>query len=142
MTTAVPNEGVPAAGWNQPVPPQQAYPQAPQPHQQPQPAQPYPQQAHPQQPWQPPAPPRPAASGSVLRRWPAWAQNTALAVGAVAVLVVVFFAGYFTAHAVDGGQRGGFGTTQDFGPRQFGGNGGNGGFGGGTGGSLQQGDGS
>jgi hypothetical protein len=66
----------------------------------------------------------------VLHRWPAWAQNTALAVGAVAVLVVVFFAGYFTAHAVDARPAGTV-TNQDFGPRQFGGNGfGGNGFGG------------
>jgi uncharacterized membrane protein YgcG len=111
------------------------------------PQQPYPapqQQAY----WQaPPAagPAKPPAEGSWLRRWPAWAQNTALAVGAVAVLVVVFFGGFFTGHVTSDGVPGG-GTNQDFSPRQFGnGNGfggqgqgqsGNGnGFGGGSSGS-------
>lgn len=82
-----------------------------------------------------PAPaPRQRADGSVLRHWPVWAQNTALAVGAVAVLLVVFFAGFFTANAVDG-PRGGIGTNQNTGPG-FGGQSGDGsgnGFGGGTG---------
>ena len=64
----------------------------------------------------------------MLRRWPTWAQNTALIVGAVAVLLVVFFAGFFTGHATDH-TRGGFGTNQNFDPRQFGGQGGQGGFG-------------
>lgn len=63
-----------------------------------------------------------ASHPSVLHRWPTWAQNTALAVGAVAVIVIIFFAGYFTANAVDRAQ-GGFGTGQNFTPRQFGGNG-------------------
>ena len=84
---------------------------------------------------------------SVLHRWPSWAQNTALAVGAVAVLVIVFFAGYFTAHAVSGGARAGFGTNQNFTPRQFGGNGGFGGqsgngFGGQSGSGTGSGNGS
>lgn len=97
----------------------------------------------PGQPWQP-APPaqhytptvdpyaqpaQPAPHGSFLRRWPTWAQNTALIVGAVAVLVVVFFAGFFTANAVDSG-RPGIGTGQDFNPGQFGNGFGGNGFGG------------
>lgn len=97
---------------------------APNPSQSWQPAQHYGEQPAPAYaPQQPYAPPANASHGSVLHRWPAWAQNTALAVGAVAILVIVFFAGYFTAHAVDGGPRGGFGTGQGFTPRQFGGNG-------------------
>jgi uncharacterized membrane protein YgcG len=129
MTTADPNAGVPAAGWpQQPVAPQHPAPQQAQPPYQPQ------QQPH----WQQPTAPAPAATGSILRRWPVWAQNTAIVVGAVAVLAIVFFAGFFTAHATDGGQRGGFGTNQNFDPRQFGqnggtGNGGSGGFGSGSG---------
>ena len=101
MSTAAPNPGQP---WQQ----------APQY----QPQQPVPGYA---QPAYPPAPAR-TSNPSVLHRWPTWAQNTALAVGAVAVLVIVFFAGYFTANAVDHA-RGGFGTGQNFTPRQFGGNG-------------------
>ncbi|WP_426623312.1 hypothetical protein ACPPVW_11785 [Leifsonia sp. McL0607] len=108
MSTTAPNPG---QSW-QPAP---QYPQQPQYAQAPQP------QYAPQS--SATRPTKPAATGSVLRRWPAWAQNTALAVGAVAILVVVFFAGYFTAHAVDGGTRPGFGTNQNFTPRQFGGNG-------------------
>ncbi len=115
MSTTAPNPGQP---W-QPAP------------QQPAPAygQPAPQYA-PQPPYvpQPPAAntgpaaqPKPS-NRSILHRWPTWAQNTALAIGAVAVLVVVFFAGYFAANAIDGG-RTGFGTGQNFTPRQFGGNG-------------------
>lgn len=98
------------------------------PYQQPTYAQP------PQGAWQQPQPSpqhHPAARpehGSMLRRWPTWAQNTALIVGAVAVLVVVFFAGFFTGHATND-TRGGFGTNQNFDPRQFGGQGGQGGFG-------------
>ena len=107
MSTTVPNPGQP---WQ------------PAPHAAPVYGQPAPQYAP-----QPHAPQPPTSHGSVLHRWPTWAQNTALAVGAAAVLVVVFFAGYFTAHAIDGA-RGGFGTGQNFTPRQFGGNGG--GFGG------------
>lgn len=115
MSTTAPNPGQPwqpAPAYGQPAPQAapvygQSAPQyAPQPQYTPQP---------------------PTSHGSVLHRWPSWAQNTALAVGAAAVLVVVFFAGYFTAHAVDGA-RGGFGTGQNFTPRQFGGDGG--GFGG------------
>jgi hypothetical protein len=84
-----------------------------------------PQQGYAQQPpaQQPPAqhPPAPArAPGNLLRRWPVWAQNTALIVGAVAVLVVVFFAGFFTGQANGGPQRG-LDMNQDFGPRTFGG---------------------
>jgi uncharacterized membrane protein YgcG len=105
------------------VPPYQQAP-AQQPMQQPY-AQP------PQNAWQAAPPqsgaPRPA-QGSILRRWPVWAQNTAIIVGAVALLVVVFFAGFFTAHAVDGA-RNPFGSGQ-VGPRQFGGYGGFGGQGG------------
>ncbi|MFF2052714.1 hypothetical protein ACFVU2_14020 [Leifsonia sp. NPDC058194] len=134
MTTADPNQDVPAAWPQQPVPPQQQPPQQQAPH------------YAPQQPWQQPNAPRPAAGGSILRRWPVWAQNTAIVVGAVAVLAIVFFAGFFTGHATDGGQRGGFGTNQNFDPRQFGGGtGGSGGStqqGGGTGGMTQQGGGS
>lgn len=104
MSTTAPNPGQP---W-QP---------APQYAQQPEYAQP---QFAPQGPV---TPPPKASHGSVLHRWPTWAQNTALAVGAVAVLVIVFFAGYFTAHAVNGGTRGGFGTGQNFTPPQYGGNG-------------------
>ena len=117
MSTATPNPGQP---W-QPAPQYQQ----PAPHY----AQPAPQYA-------PQAAPQytPPSNGSILHRWPTWAQNTALAVGAVAILVVVFFAGYFTAHAVDSHARPDFGTGQDFTPRQFGGNGGNGGNGG-TGGN-------
>ncbi|MEY9951103.1 hypothetical protein [Leifsonia sp. EB34] len=99
-----------------------------------QPWQPAPQQGPPSGYGQPaphyaqPAPqPAPPSNRSVLHRWPSWAQNTALAVGAVAILVVVFFGGYFTAHAVAGNARTGFGTNQNFSPRQFGGNGGFGG---------------
>ncbi|MBN9629023.1 MAG: hypothetical protein J0I18_00140 [Actinobacteria bacterium] len=111
MSTTAPNPGQP---W-QPAPqyqPQQPAPGYAQPAYQPAPA----------------VPAAPSASArasnpSVLRRWPSWAQNTALAVGAAAVLVIVFFAGYFTAHAVDGSGRSGFGTGQNFTPRQFGGNG-------------------
>lgn len=111
MSTADPNAAVPNPGWpQQPVPPQQ--------------------------PWQQPAPPKPSSNGSILRRWPVWAQNTAIIVGAVAVLAIVFFAGFFTGHATDGPQRGGFGTNQNFDPRQFGG-----GTGGTGGGSTQQGGG-
>lgn len=86
-------------------------------------------------------PPAKPSHGSVLHRWPTWAQNTALAIGAIAVLVIVFFAGYFTANAVDHA-RGGFGTGQNFTPRQFGGNGN--GFGGqsGNGSGGQSGNGS
>ncbi|WP_349866991.1 hypothetical protein [Leifsonia sp. WHRI 6310E] len=133
---AVPNPGVPAGWPQQPVPPQQPAPHyAP-----PQPA--------PHQTWQQPAAAKPAADGSILRRWPVWAQNTAIVVGAVAVLAIVFFAGFFTGHATDGPQRGGFGTNQNFDPRQFGGGNGSGTGsgstqqGGGSGGTTQQGDGS
>ena len=126
-----------------PQPAQQPDPQAQQPYWQAQ--QPY---------WQP-APPaagpgapvgtsgsaRPAGNGSLLQRWPSWAQNTALIVGAVAVLVVVFFAGFFTAHAADGNRAHGFGTNQNFDPRQFGGGAGSGGSGSGNG-LGQSGDGS
>ncbi|MGJ4846489.1 hypothetical protein [Leifsonia sp. Le1] len=80
------------------------------------------QPAAPAQPQQPPYPSvaaTPASGGYVLHRWPRWAQNTAVIVGAVAVLVVVFFAGFFTAHATDGG-RPGIGNRQEFQPRQFG----------------------
>ncbi|WP_025155489.1 hypothetical protein [Leifsonia aquatica] len=143
MTTADPNAGVPAAGWpQQPVAPQQ-----PTAHQQPQP--PYAGQPHPQ--WQQPAAPAPATRGSILRRWPVWAQNTAIVVGAVAVLAIVFFAGFFTGHATGGGARGGFGTTQNVEPRPFGGQngdssgsgtGGMGGFGGGSGSATNPGGGS
>jgi hypothetical protein len=102
-----------------------APPYAPTPQQPGYPQQGYPQQGYPQQPFvqqppvqQPPAPAR--ASGNLLRRWPVWAQNTALIVGAVAVLVVVFFAGFFTGQANSGPQRG-LDMNQDFGPRTFGG---------------------
>lgn len=95
----------------------------------PQYGQPAPQYAPPAPHYAPqgPVPPARQSHGSVLHRWPTWAQNAALAVGAVAVLVVVFFGGYFTAHAIEGGARAGFGTNQNFTPRQFGGNGGFGG---------------
>lgn len=106
MSATVPNPGQP---WQPTTPYEQAAPQYA----------PTPQYAA-QGPSAPPA--RPGSHGSVLHRWPAWAQNTALAVGAVAILVVVFFAGFFTANAVDG-PRAGFGTDQNFTPRQFGGNG-------------------
>ncbi|QNE35034.1 hypothetical protein [Leifsonia shinshuensis] len=106
--------------------PGQPWQPAPQYGQQPPYAQPAPHYA-PQGGAVPPAKPARPSNGSILHRWPTWAQNTALAVGAVAILVVVFFAGYFTAHAIDGGTRGGFGTGQNFTPRQFGGNGGFGG---------------
>ena len=125
MSATAPNPGQP---W-QPAPqyqPQQPAPGYAQPAYQPAPA----------------VPAAPSASArtsnpSVLHRWPSWAQNTALAVGAAAVLVIVFFAGYFTAHAVDGS-----GTGQNFTPRQFGGNGN--GFGGqsGSGSGTQSGSGS
>ena len=143
MSTAVPEQGAPQARPGQPWQPapdhaQPAYPQTA-----------YPQPGYPQggYPHVPPAAPRPRADGNVLRRWPVWAQNTALAVGAVAVLLVVFFAGFFTANAVDG-TRGGVGTDQNIGPRfgngnGFGGQSGNG-FGGqtGNGSGTQSGNGS
>ncbi|CAM5511911.1 hypothetical protein [Leifsonia shinshuensis] len=125
MSTTAPNPGQPWQPAPQQIPPSGYGQPAPQ-YAQPQYAQPAPQYA-PQGPGVPPAKPARPSNGSVLHRWPSWAQNTALAVGAVAILVVVFFAGYFTAHAFDGGARAGFGTNQNFSPRQFGGNGGNGG---------------
>lgn len=139
MSTTAPNPGQPWQPAPQQVPPSGYGQPAPQ-YAQPQYAEPA-QQYAPQGPGVPPAKPVRPSIGSGLHRWPAWAQNTALAVGAVAILVVVFFAGYFTAHAFDGGARAGFGTNQNFSPRQFGGNGGqsgngfggqsgNGGFGG------------
>lgn len=77
-----------------------------------------------------------APGGSVLRRWPVWAQNTALAVGAVAVLLVVFFAGFFTAQAVQGGS-GAPDRGQLFEPQQqFGGGSGSDGSGNGFGGGF------
>lgn len=140
MSTTAPNSGQP---W-QPAP---QYAQQPPYAQQLDYAQQPPQYAPQQPPYAqqgPATPPAKPSHGSVLHRWPSWAQNTALAVGAVAVLVIVFFAGYFTAHAVDGGSRAGFGTNQDFTPRQFGGNGN--GFGGqsgsGSGSGSQSGSGS
>jgi len=131
MSTADPNAAVQNPGWpQQPVPPQQSVPpQQPAPHY-------APPQPAPHQTWQQPVAAKPAANGSILRRWPVWAQNTAIIVGAVAVLAIVFFAGFFTGHATDGPQRGGFGTNQNFDPRQFGG-----GTGGTGGGSTQQGGG-
>ncbi len=114
--------GTPSAQPWQPAPQAQAQPQAAYPAGYPAPAAPAP------------------ARGSILRRWPVWAQNTALIVGAVAVLAVVFFAGFFTGGAVDG-HRTGFGTGQDFSPRQFGNGNGNG-FGGSGNGSGNGGSGS
>ena len=120
MTSTSPEYGAPNGHPWQPgplVPPQPPY-------QQPQHG-----SVPPQPPFQQPQPPRqaphpsaaatPAPGGYVLHRWPRWAQNTAVIVGAVAVLVVVFFAGFFTANAIDHG-RGGIGTGQNFQPRPFG----------------------
>ncbi|GAB3585433.1 hypothetical protein GCM10027406_33750 [Leifsonia lichenia] len=106
MTSTSPEYGAPNGQPWQPGPP--VPPQQQQPYQQP--------YTHPS------AAAAPAPGGYVLHRWPRWAQNTAVIVGAVAVLVVVFFAGFFTANAVDHG-RVGIGTGQNFQPRQFGGNG-------------------
>jgi hypothetical protein len=131
MSTTAPNPGQPLQpAPAQPYGQQQPYAQ-PAPHYAPQTATlPSGEQARPSNP-------------SILHRWPTWAQNTALAVGAVAILVVVFFAGYFTAHAVAGNARPGFGTNQNFTPRQFGGNGGFGGqSGNGFGGQSGSGNGS
>lgn len=110
MTATSPEYGAPTGQPWQPAPPQ---PQPP--HQGPR----APGQAH------PPVAATPASGGYVLHRWPRWAQNTAVIVGAVAVLLVVFFAGFFTANAIDG-PRGGFGNGQTFQPRQFGGGNGHG----------------
>lgn len=136
MTSASPEYGAPnGQPWQPgppvppqqpPIPPQPPYQQAPQP----------PYQQAPQPPQQPAR-----ASGYVLHRWPRWAQNTAVIVGAVAVLVIVFFAGFFTANAVDHGRTGfGTGTGQNFVPRQFG-NGNGFGQNGGQSGSGQSGSG-
>lgn len=126
MSTTIPTEGPSAQ-----LPPQQPQP-APSHYQ---PGRPPYQPAYQ---WQPqpaygaPRPPKqPGAQGNFLHRWPVWAQNTALIVGAVAVLLVVFFGGYLAGHA-SAPARGGFGTNQNFTPRQFGGGNG-GGTGGGTG---------
>jgi hypothetical protein len=107
MSTTVPNEAASARPWENPPVAQQ---HVPQPGAYPPPA----PGAYPQQ------PPVGRSGGSVLRHWPTWAQNTALAVGAVAVLVVVFFAGFFAGHA-SADHQGGFGTGQNLDPRQYGG---------------------
>lgn len=55
----------------------------------------------------------------LLHRWPTWAQNTMVIAGTIAIVLVLFFAGFFTANGLNTSRGGGLGTQSSF-HQQFG----------------------
>lgn len=74
---------------------------------------------------------------SILDKWPTWAHNTVILAGVAAILIVVFFAGFFTASGTHRHNETGIGsgssTNQQFGPGGSGSGFGNGTMGGNSG---------